>query len=59
MWDDIQLVIVAYEASPALFAAPDVHQGLFLRIIADYTYACFIHVMVSRSDIQNDPCKLS
>ena len=27
--------MVVYEASPALFAAPDVHQSLFLEAVAD------------------------
>ncbi|KAI1789897.1 hypothetical protein LXA43DRAFT_545702 [Ganoderma leucocontextum] len=39
------IVVVVYEASPALFAAPDVHQNAFLRTVADYTYACFIPVI--------------
>ena len=41
--------MVAFEASPALFAGPEVHQDTFLRILADYTYACFIYVIVSDS----------
>lgn len=45
--------MVVYEASPALFAMPGVHQNVFLRVVADYTYACFIHVIVSLS------CELS
>ena len=36
-----------YEASPALFAEPDVHQSTFFRTIADYTYACCIYTIVS------------
>ncbi|PIL23085.1 hypothetical protein GSI_14393 [Ganoderma sinense ZZ0214-1] len=39
------IIVVVYEASPSLFAGPDVHQSAFLRIVADYTYACYIHVM--------------
>ena len=31
----------------ALVATPDVHQSVFLRVIAHYTYACFIPVIVS------------
>ena len=42
-----QILVLVYEASPALFASPDVHQNGFLRAIADYTYACFVPVIVS------------
>ena len=42
-----QIIVVVYEASSALFASPDVHQNGFLRAIADYTYACFVPVIVS------------
>ncbi|KAM5539185.1 hypothetical protein V8D89_007058 [Ganoderma adspersum] len=37
--------VVVYQASSALFAAPDVHQNAFLRTVADYTYACFVPVI--------------
>ncbi|PIL26784.1 hypothetical protein GSI_11120 [Ganoderma sinense ZZ0214-1] len=39
------IIVVVYEASAALFAAPDVRQNAFLRTVADYTYACFIPVI--------------
>nr|VWP00197.1 Zn(2)-C6 fungal-type domain-containing protein [Ganoderma boninense] len=39
------IVVVVYEASPSLFAGPDVHQSMILRIVADYTYACYVHAM--------------
>ncbi|KAM5543429.1 hypothetical protein V8D89_002680 [Ganoderma adspersum] len=39
------IIVVVYEASPSLFAAPEVHQSVVLRVVADYTYACYIHVM--------------
>nr|VWP02360.1 MDR efflux pump ABC3 [Ganoderma boninense] len=39
------IIVVVYQASSALFAAPDVHQNAFLRTVADYTYTCFIPVI--------------
>ncbi|PIL30689.1 hypothetical protein GSI_07393 [Ganoderma sinense ZZ0214-1] len=41
------IIMVVYKATPALFAAPDVHQNAFFQVIAYYTYACFIYVIVS------------
>ena len=45
----VQLVVFVAKLNSALVATPDVHQSVFLRIIAHYTYACFIPVIVSRS----------
>ena len=42
-----QIIVVIYQATPALFATPDVHQNALLSTVADYTYACFIPVIVS------------
>ncbi|TBU49525.1 hypothetical protein BD309DRAFT_909808 [Dichomitus squalens] len=39
------LVVLVYEATPALTLSPDVHQSGFFNAIAYYTYACFIPVM--------------
>ncbi|KAM5539183.1 hypothetical protein V8D89_007056 [Ganoderma adspersum] len=39
------IIVVVSQVSSALFAAPDVHQSAFLRVVADYTYACFIPVI--------------
>ncbi|KAM5542767.1 hypothetical protein V8D89_003728 [Ganoderma adspersum] len=41
------IIMVVYKATPALFAAPDVHQNVFFQAIAYYTYACFTYVIVS------------
>lgn len=42
-----QVIVTIYEASPTLPSAPEVHQNAFLYTVADYTYAGFIHVIVS------------
>ncbi|KAM5542746.1 hypothetical protein V8D89_003707 [Ganoderma adspersum] len=39
------LFLIVYEASPALFAEPGIHQSAFLRTIADSTYACWIYII--------------
>ncbi|KAM5539188.1 hypothetical protein V8D89_007061 [Ganoderma adspersum] len=39
------IIVVVYQASSALFAAPGVRQNTFLRTVADYTYACFIPII--------------
>lgn len=49
-WDGCalwQIIMVVYKATPALFAAPDVHQNAFFQVVAYYTYACFTYVIVS------------
>ena len=51
-----QVIVVIFQASPALLPMPDVHQNAFLRAVADYTYACFTPVIVSTSTSTREVC---
>lgn len=41
-------MVVIYQATPSLFATPDVHENALLRAVAEYTLACFVPVIVSK-----------
>ncbi|KAM5539166.1 hypothetical protein V8D89_007039 [Ganoderma adspersum] len=39
------IMVVVYQATPSLFATPDVHENALLRAVAEYTLACFVPVI--------------